>query len=196
MRIQRWVENSYGILLCILCLAFGFRIWGINSRDIWYDEALTILQSARTITQINLEVPTPVHYYFVHYALHFGRGTAILGSLSVIFGLATIFLSYLVAKKLFSNDAALVTAFLLAISPMCIEYSQQILFYSYYLFFSIASLFFTLRLAESLRNKIYLWLDLWLFLFFSAVNVLTHVMASVVLLMEIVYLIFIVMLWA
>ena len=116
MRIQRWVENSYGILLCILCLAFGFRIWGINSRDIWYDEALTILQSARTITQINLEVPTPVHYYFVHYALHFGRGTAILGSLSVIFGLATIFLSYLVAKKLFSNDAALVTAFLLAIS--------------------------------------------------------------------------------
>src|SRR3989344_8160942 len=135
-KVLKYFQGSRGILFAILLLALALRVWGIDSRDIWYDELLTIQQSEKSISEINVDVPTPIHYYFVHLFLFFGKSTSVLGLPSVIFGLLTVLLVFLTAQRIVDERDGLVAAFLLAISPMHIEFSQQILFFSYFTFFS------------------------------------------------------------
>lgn len=185
--ILRFWMGSRGFLFVILLVALAVRIWGIDSRDVWYDEALTILQSNKSISQINIDVPTPVHYYFVHVALLFGRSTLILGLPSVILGLLTIVLVYASAKKLSGTNVALVTAFLLAISPMHIEFSQQILFFSYFVFFSSLILYLVIDFVSHLNAGKLKWGHLLLLVFVNWINVLTQMLALVLIPVQLVF---------
>jgi len=175
-------------IIVILCLASYFRLKGLSGRDIWYDEVLTVLQSEKSYLQILKDVPTPVHYFFVKAFLFIGKSTFILGLPSVIFGLLTVYLTYRVGKKVFSNQLGLVAAFLVAISPMLIEFSQQILFFSYYTFFSLLSLYFLIKFIASFDEKKISWKSLVLCGFVAWINVLTQMVGIIVALQEIIFL--------
>lgn len=188
VRVFTQLKLSSLVLGVVLLLALTVRLWGIDARDIWYDEALTILQSEKNLSQINVDVPTPVHYFFVHFALLIGRSTLVLGLPSVILGLATIVLVYMVAKKLFGVRVGLVSAFLLAISPMHIEFSQQILFFSYFAFFSSLILYLVLDFASYLEAGTFKWNRLLLLVFVNWVNILTQMLALVLIPIQLLFL--------
>src|SRR3989344_7483761 len=179
-KVLKYFQGSRGILFAILLLALALRVWGIDSRDIWYDELLTIQQSEKSISEINVDVPTPIHYYFVHLFLFFGKSTSVLGLPSVIFGLLTVLLVFLTAKRIADERVGLVAAFLLAISPMHIEFSQQILFFSYFVFFSLLSFYFLLNFIFSLSKNSIAWWSLLFFVISCWINIHTQMMALVV----------------
>src|SRR3990167_3333696 len=133
--------------LVVLGIALFWRLKGLWTREVWYDEVLDVLQASESIPQIFREVPTPVHYIIVHFFLDFGKNTFWLGLPSVFFGCLTVILVYFLGTDLYNSKKVGLTAmFLAAISPMMTEFSQQILHYSYLLFFSTLSFYIFTRL--------------------------------------------------
>lgn len=166
------------VIISILLLASSYRIHDLDKRSVWYDEVLTVAQSEKSFIQINKDVPTPVHYYFVKLFMYFGKNTFVLGLPSVIFGVATVYLVYVIAKQLFGRCTAVTSSFLAAVSPMLIEFSRQILFFSYYTFFSTLSIYFLVRICISLQKKEYIrYKDVVFLVLFCIINILTMLVA-------------------
>jgi len=170
---------THGAILAIILLGTFYRFQGLSHRNIWYDEALTVVQAEKSIAQINKDVPTPVHYYFVHYFLLLGKNTSTLGLPSVILGVLSIYVIYLTGVRIKNKTLGLLSAFLLSISPMHIEYSQQILFYSYYVFFSLMTLYFLIRFLEKWRESRFSYTDLALIIVFCVINIFTQAVSLV-----------------
>lgn len=178
------------LLWLVLVLALFLRLWHIDTRDIWYDELLTVLQSEKSIAVITEEVPTPIHYYFVHLFLFFGKSTLILGLPSVLFGLASIYILYRIGVMVKHEWLGLVSAFLLAISPMHIEFSQQILFFSYVVFFSVASLYFMVDFALAFERGEFRWKNLLWLAVVNGLNILTQMVVLVLIPLQALFLLY------
>lgn len=185
--IRKYIQPSTIILFFILVLGFLLRFKGIRTRDIWYDEALDVLQASKSLVQIIHDVPTPVHYFIVHFFLHFGKTTLILGLPAIIFGLLSIVFAYKVGSKISGVVLGLVLAFLFTISPMNIEFSQQILHYSYFSFFSIVSLYLFIIFISDLGLEKIRWWILLLLLVVNGINVLTHISSFIIIASELIF---------
>lgn len=167
-----------GILLIGLCT----RIYHIANKELWYDEILDILQAQKNVLEIFKDVTiTPLHYLFVHLATLFTDSVDLLRIPSVLFGVASILLLYLLVRKISSEQVALLSAFLLALSPMHIEFSQQILHYSFFVFFTLLTLYFYVDLINGHRWKS---LSVAGFGIATALNVLTHMSSILVIAIE------------
>jgi len=176
-------------LVLILLLALFFRLKGLAIRDIWYDEALSVIQAEKSLLQITKD-STPLPFYFIHFFLNFGRNSFVLGLPSVLFGLGSVYLLFLIGKKTANKNLGLIAAFLMAISPMHIEFSQQILHYAYFIFFTLLSLFFYLDFILSISKKKIKWRSLGFFLLFSFINFFTNILALLVLLIQFIFILF------
>lgn len=172
------------VTILVFLLAVFLRFKGLATRDIWYDEALDIVQAQKSISSIISDVQTPLHYLFVHFSLYFGKNTFILGFPSVIFGLLSILVIYQIAKRNFGPKVALVVLSLTAVSPMLIEFSQQILHYSYFVFFTLLTLYFYIDILKSLKVKENLTKPIIYFVISTILNILTHPSSLLVLLIE------------
>ncbi len=171
----------------ILALGFILRLYRIVNKELWYDEVLDILQSQKSIVEIFQDVKlTPLHYLFVHLFSLFSSKIEVLRIPGVLFGIASIFVLYAVARKLTNKEASLFAAFLLAISPMAIEFSQQILHYSYFIFFTLVSLYYFLDVIFSQQFRVR---SICLFLFFSLCNLATHLSAFIIVSVEVLILV-------
>jgi len=177
-------------LVLIILLALFFRFKGLSTRDIWYDEALDVIQGQKSFWETTTHMAVPVHYYFVHFFLFFGRTTFILGLPSVLFGVASVYLLFLIGKKISNERIGLIAAFLMAISPMNIEFSQQILFYSYFVFFTLLALFFFIDFVLGVAQKKVRWKSFGFFFLFSFINFFVHISAPLVLLIQFIFLLF------
>ena len=185
--IKTLAQPSNLILFAVLLLALFLRLRGLYSRDIWYDEALDVLQASKSLSQIIHDVPTPLHYFIIHFALFFGKNTFILGLPAVIFGLGSVYFVYKIGVKISGAMFGLIASFLLAISPMNVEFSQQILHYSYLAFFSIVSLYLFIVLISDLANGRAKWPILFLLFAVNGLNVITHISAFIIIAMELIF---------
>lgn len=168
-----------GIILLILIMGTYYRFEGLADRDIWYDEALTVKQANKSLAQITKEVPTPIHYYVVHYFLMLGKNTFTLGLPSAILGILSIYIIYLAGTRIKNKTLGLLAALMLSISPMHIEFSQQILFFSYFGFFSVMILYFLSRLLERWMKGHFSYFDLFFVFILSALNIFTQMVSLV-----------------
>ena len=125
------------ILLVVLLLALCLRLWGLGTKSLWLDEIMSVENATERFTNTPAPYPKmiahlrrfdahPPFYQTVLWLwLHVGRGDAFVRFPSIVAGLAGVWLAYLVAKRLLGRRAALVTAFLMAISSFHIYYSQE-----------------------------------------------------------------------
>ena len=145
------------LLAAILVLGLALRLINLGGRMLWYDEAFAILYSEKGLQSILHGTIAPVNgaaadvhpllYYFI---LHFWQ--ALLGgsvfavrSLSVILGVLTIGLVYLVARELFGERVALVAALLTAVAPFDVNYSQETRMYSLLAALTLGMVWFFVR---------------------------------------------------
>lgn len=178
------------ILAAILLFAALVRLYNLEARDIWYDEALDIVQSERGILQILRDVQTPLHYIIINIFLLFGKSTFVLGMPSVVFGVLSVYLVFQIAKKTYGLSIAAVASLLASASPMLIEFSQQILHYSYFVFFSLLTLYFYLDILEWVYGSKKNIKSIILFVFATTCNILTHPSSLLVLFIQAIYLIY------
>ena len=130
-------------LILILGLALVLRLINLG-QSLWLDEAAQAEMSAKSISYIwegrGGDFHPPLYYVLAHFWMKLGQSEIWLRLPSVIAGVATVYVVYLLAGKLhsgkvvfgkkYSVDFSLLAAFFTAINPFLIYYSQEFRSYS------------------------------------------------------------------
>jgi 4-amino-4-deoxy-L-arabinose transferase-like glycosyltransferase len=126
-------SNKY--ILGILCFSVLFRLISIN-QSLWLDETTTAMASNMTLGDLfNKFLPgdfhPPLYYLFMKIWISvFGYSEIALRIPSIIFGVITIYLIYLIAKKFIDQKTGIIASALAATSGLLIYYSQEARMYS------------------------------------------------------------------
>jgi uncharacterized membrane protein len=144
-------------VLIIVALALVLRLINLGGRPLWYDEAFAVLYAQNpletmlfgTVTQVE-GAAADVHPLFFYSTLHvwmraFGQSPVAVRALSALLGTATVVMAYLLARRLFGHGVGLATAFIVAIAPFHIYYSQEARMYALLGFAAITMTYFFVR---------------------------------------------------
>ncbi|TSC90496.1 MAG: Uncharacterized protein G01um10145_168 [Microgenomates group bacterium Gr01-1014_5] len=155
-------------LLWILVLGLVLRLINVN-QSLWLDEATSILAASKLsysaiIHQFSPgDFHPPAYYLLLKFWIGiFGSSEVTVRSLSVVFGVVTIYLVYSLTRKLFDNTTALIAALLLATAPLHIYYSQEARMYilETLLVVKIMQLVITIIMG---KQRIFTWISLFAF---------------------------------
>lgn len=145
-----------GLLLAVVmisALAAFFRLWDLNARNLWYDEAWVALAALQATPSEALAAgaSTPPFYILTLWGLVklLGGNEAVLRSLSFIFGLGTVLLFIPLARRLAPLPGWLLGTALMAASPIMVFYSKELKQYSGDAFFAVL----IILLAEGLMAR-------------------------------------------
>lgn len=134
-------------IFLILLLSFILRLIHLN-QSFWLDEAAQVIESARSLDlqfQIISDFHPPLYHLLLHFWMYLGQSEIWIRLLSVIFAILSIFLTYLFAKEFTDDKRALISAFLLAIAPYHIWYSQEARPYMFFVLISLLSSYSLLK---------------------------------------------------
>jgi len=139
----------------VLILAAIFRLILIN-QSLWLDEAIEILavktnSYLQLITQHSLGDFHPPLYHLVlkFWTSFFGFSEIGVRSLSVLFGVGTVGVVYLVGKQLGDKTLGILAALFLAFAPLHIYYSGETRMYAMAAFLVSLSVYFFLKLIKN-----------------------------------------------
>jgi len=118
------------MIYLILLAGIILRLISLN-QSLWLDEATSALVAKMPITDIFTKfLPGDFHpplYYLIlkYWSSVFGYSEVSLRIPSVIFGVLTIYVSYLIAKDIFDKKTAIVSSLFIATSGLAVYYSQE-----------------------------------------------------------------------
>jgi len=152
-------------LITILILGFILRLVNIN-QSFWLDETVQAITSKGPFLGLFAELKGDFHpplYHFIvwGWAHLFGNSEIAMRLPSVLLGVGTVWLVYLIAKQLLAKESLkdrwlrwlpLVAAVFIATAPFHIYYSQEARMYAAGAFFTALSFYFFLRLVNQGRN--------------------------------------------
>jgi len=166
-------------LWLILILAAALRVYQINDRDFWYDEAFTGIAVKESFHNMMVTIINDVHpplYYFSAKIFSSFFNYSVLGirMLSAVFGVLAVWAVYLFAKELFDRRTALWAALIAAISPFAIQYSQEARMYVMLVFFILIAAYFFVKALKTGRTLYFIWWGI-----FTGLACLTHYMGLI-----------------
>ncbi len=116
----------------------------LGRENFWTDEANSVIVAKLAVPEIVATFETgayPLDYIIVHYWTNlFGTSEFAVRFLSLIFGVLTIPMIYLLGRRVFNEEVGLISAFVLAISQINTQYSQDTRMYSMLLFLALLSM--------------------------------------------------------
>jgi len=141
--MDRWIR-AHPFVAATIPLGVGLiaRTFGIISRPIWYDEAFAILFAEKGFhamlagtleaTQAGASDVHPLAYYtmLTGWMRSFGETIPSARLLSVLAGMLTVLVVYILARGLFGAPTALWAGTLVALNPFQVHYSQEIRMYA------------------------------------------------------------------
>ncbi len=150
------------MIYLILILGLILRLVVIN-QSLWLDEAIGALVvrdlSVKEIFTSFLPVDNhpPLYYLMLKlWTAVFGYTELSIRFPSVIFGVGTIFIIYLIASRILNNrKLGIVISLLLATSQFHIYYSQEARMYSMAAFFTVLSIFCFMKLIAKYDKPVY-----------------------------------------
>ncbi len=192
-----------GLLVLIVLGGTLLRFAGLGNESIWLDEATSILIARMDLPSVvawtAADIHPPLYYFALHFWLGLGESEFAVRALSAMFGVWTIVIVYALARALFDSDVGLLSASLLALSPMHIWYSQEARMYPMVTAWSLLashSLVLALRrpaeptagrFAALRSRQTRYWLG---YLLFSVLALYTHYYALFVLLFQNLFILF------
>ena len=214
---ENWIKIA---LLLILVLAAFLRFYRLDAQSLWADEGNSVSLSGRSLDLITAgtahDIHPPLYYYLLHFWMRvFGSSEFAVRALSALLGTGLVYLTYLLGRHLsrppsvppnsggeashfYSPSAShnhwlgLVAAFLSAISPFQVYYSQEARMYILLAAFSALSVYSFLRFLEadgaSTRNpkpetrNPYLWAGLYIVA--TTLSLYTHYSFPIIIVME------------
>jgi 4-amino-4-deoxy-L-arabinose transferase-like glycosyltransferase len=156
-RLQSVSRNKW-LLIALLLIAFAVRVYRLDAQSLWSDEGLSLYRARLTLSEnfsnviiVPPDVPThdtnPPMYFIALSILRLvaGESEYALRFLSVVMGVLTVPLLYLVGRRLFSPTAGMLAAVLGAFSPLLVWYAQEARMYTSLVVMSLASVYTLLR---------------------------------------------------
>jgi mannosyltransferase len=127
--------RSYAPLLAVAALAAALRWFRIDAQSLWYDEGISAHQLTRSFPEIlraaALDTHPPLYYWTLKaWGEVFGSSELALRSLSAIWGVGMVVLTFLLGRRLFNTTIGTVAAILLAAAPLAVYYSQEVRMYA------------------------------------------------------------------
>lgn len=118
------------LLLVILALALGLRLYRLDAQSLWNDEGTSVALAQRDLATITRNAANDIHPPLYYYLLHFWVGAAGISefavrALSAALGTLVVAATYALTRKLASAKAALLAALIAAVSPFQVYYSQE-----------------------------------------------------------------------
>ncbi len=163
------------LLILIFLLGFALRLYHINALDIWRDESFSIKVASHPLHKI-LDITIndmhpPLHLILLHFWMKaFGSSAFSVRMLSLIFGMLTIYFTYLLSTLVFSNPTyRLLTILFVSLNPLLIIYSQETRCYSMFTTFTVAAIYFACKMNSKARLITYFY-----FILFSILGLYTH----------------------
>lgn len=143
----------------ILIIALSVRLISLN-QSLWLDEAINIL-AARNFDFIYFITRYPIADFHPpgYFALLwvwiriFGSSEIASRSLSILFSIGTVWLTYLIGRKLFNKNVGLLGALFLSLAPLFIYYSQEARMYSLAAFAVTLSTYFFVSFFNKEKNS-------------------------------------------
>lgn len=139
------------MIILILIFGLGLRLISLN-QSFWLDEATSgFITRDFSFTQIITrfspgDFHPPLYYLILKvWGSVFGYSEIGLRSLSVVAGVASIYIVYLLARKLFNRQTALIASGLLATSGLHLYYSQDARMYVLASFFVLLAVYFFVK---------------------------------------------------
>lgn len=114
----------------ILLFAFAVRLISLN-QSLWFDEAINITYAQKLglleylSNYLTGDFHPPLHFAILWVWTHIFGSSEIAARLpSLLFGVGTVFITFLIGRK-FSKNIGLIAAFLLSVAPLHVYYSQE-----------------------------------------------------------------------
>lgn len=162
------------LLIGILLLAWGLRLYALEAQSMWTDEGLSLYRAQLTLPAVlrglividgapTQDTNPPLYFLFL-FAMRLLAGESIfaLRLVGVLWGLLNVPLIYQLGKRLLGVWPGVGAAFFLAISPLHVWQSQEMRNYTVLLFFSMLSVWALVCFWQSIATGIrWRWLVLW-----------------------------------
>ena len=143
--VRSSIRTGVLLLALFVLLAFALRVLRLDFQPLWWDEGYSVWFATHPLGQMASltaqDIHPPLYYALLHgWTGLFGAGPVSLRLLSVLFGVLAVPAIYLAGRRMLSRRAALIAAFLLAISPLHVYYSQEVRMYGLVALLSIGVL--------------------------------------------------------
>jgi len=150
------------LILTLLTLAGAWlRLWRLGAQSLWLDEGATVALARASWRhfvwvwwhgEANLQT---IYFLLMRGWVHGGLSESWLRLPSALFGIASIPLLYLVARKFIGASASLAAAALLAFSPAHVYFSQEARGYALAILLALVSTYCFVSAVE--RNRAHDW---------------------------------------
>jgi mannosyltransferase len=155
--VRKYLSSTV-LLGIILIIGLALRLYDLGSESYWIDEMSTVIEGQQSITTMlasgRLDQPPAFYIPFHLWEQMLGTNEVSTRSFSVLTGIGSIILIYIIGRELFGKEVGLLSAFFMAITEFQIYYSQIARFYSFFEFMALLSfLFFILSLKS--KKKIF-----------------------------------------
>ncbi len=157
-------------LLALILLSFALRGYRLTFQSLWYDEGVSVrlahMQVGHLLRWTANDIQPPLYYLLLWGWFKTGNPSlpnAVafwLRFASLFFGVLTVPLLYVLAKKLLGDTVAFTASLLMTISPMAVYYSQEGRMYTLLTFTVLLSAYLVVSILHSpheLKSRQRLW---------------------------------------
>jgi mannosyltransferase len=131
-QVQAWRRGLF--LAVLMLLAVALRAANLTRQSLWADEGNSVRLTERSLSLVIAAARADIHppgYYLLlwGWVKLFGQGEIAVRSLSVFLGVALVGLVYLLGGRWLGGRCGWLAAFCAAVSPLQIQYSQEVRMY-------------------------------------------------------------------
>jgi len=133
----------------VLLLALGLRLYRLGRLSLWADEGHTVWVAAQPLgdypRRAGRDTCLPLSYLVTKPFIHFSRTDAAARLPAVLFGVASVAVTWAIGRSVGGAALGLLAALLVAVNPLHLHYSQEARMYTMYVCFVGLSALWLLR---------------------------------------------------
>jgi mannosyltransferase len=124
---RHWPQQ-WTILGGIMLLAAALELYKLGDESLWIDELYSVYDAQGLPATLTLE--RPFYYIVLRAWMTLGSDVSWMRGLSVLFGLGSVLVVYRLGRRVGGDAVGLVSALLVAVSPLFINFAQMVRMYS------------------------------------------------------------------
>ena len=155
------IQRNAVCLLLILLVGTFFRLYNLGTESFWFDEIITVHRVSQELQPLVHQLVSQGNvarnavYYLLAYfwVMPFKITEISIRSLSVLFGVLSIGMMYVVGRQLFGEKEGLLSSFFMAVSEFQIQHSQEARFYSLFVLLTLVSVYYYVRALRMKQSR-------------------------------------------